>query len=401
MIREAEAKLALYGGVPVRKERLPYGCQWLDEDDIAAVVEVLHSDWLTTGPKVEEFERAFADLVGAREAVAVSSGTAALHAAMYAIGIGPGDEVIVPAMTFAATANSVVFQGGTPVFADVDPDQLLLDPTQLEHKITPSTKAIVAVDYTGHPCDYDLLRTIADRHNLFVIADACHALGARYRGRPVGSLADLTVFSFHPVKHITTGEGGIVTTDDSELARRMRLFRNHGITTDYRQRERQGSWFYEMVDLGYNYRLTDIQCALGLSQLRKVQSFIARRREIAYQYDEAFAKLPAIKPLGSKEHVFHSYHLYVIRLDTSKLKVSRSEVFAALQAEGIGVNVHYIPVHLHPFYRERFGTVHGMCPMAERAYEEIISLPIFPRMTDNDVWDVVKAVHKVIEAFAT
>lgn len=401
VVREEEALLAIHGGRPVRETLLPYGHQGIDEDDIRAVVEVLRSDWLTTGPKVAEFEQAFADFVGAREAVAVSSGTAALHAAMYALGIGPGAEVIVPAMTFAASANCVVFQGGTPVFADVDPDTLLLDPAQVEAKITPRTKAIVAVDYTGQPCDYDALRAIADRHGLALVADACHALGGSYKGRPVGSLADLSTFSFHPVKHITTGEGGMVTTEDADLARRMRVFRNHGITTDHRQREQQGSWFYEMVDLGYNYRLTDIQCALGMSQLRKLPDWVARRQEIARRYSAAFAAVPAVNPLVVRDDVSHAYHLYVIRLDLDQLRLDRATIFAALRAEGIGVNVHYIPVHLHPFYRERFATGPGLCPVAEAAYERIISLPIFPRMAGADVDGVVRAMHKVVDAFAS
>ena len=393
-------RLAIDGGTPIRRARLPYGRQWLDDDDVAAVVEVLCSDWLTTGPKVAEFEQAFADFVDAREAVAVSNGTAALHAAMYAIGIGPGDEVIVPTMTFAATANCVVFQGGTPVFADVDPDTLLLDPAQVKAKITPRTKAIVAVDYTGQPCDYDALRAIGDRHGLILVADACHALGGSYKGRAVGSLAELSIFSFHPVKHITTGEGGMITTDDPDLARRMRIFRNHGITSDHRQREQQGSWFYEMVDLGYNYRLTDFQCVLGISQLRKLPGWVARRQEIARRYDAAVAKIPGVEPLGVREDVSHAYHLYVIRLDVTQLQVTRTEVFAALRAEGIGVNVHYIPVHLHPFYRQRFGTGPDLCPVAEAAYERILSLPIFPRMTEGDVEDVIIAVHRVVEGYA-
>ena len=390
-------RLAIDGGTPIRRTRLPYGRQWLDDDDIAAVVEVLRSNWLTTGPKVDEFERAFADFVGAKEAVAVSSGTAALHAAMNALGIGPGDEVIVPPMTFAASANCVVFQGGTPVFADVDPDTLLLDPAQVEAKITPRTKAIIAVDYTGQPCDYDALRAIANRHGLVLVADACHALGGSYKGRPVGSLADLSTFSFHPVKHITTGEGGMITTDDPDLARRMRVFRNHGITSDHRQREQQGSWFYEMVDLGYNYRLTDLQCALGMSQLRKLPGWVARRQDIARRYNAAFAEIPAVEPLGVREDVSHAYHLYVIRLDLTQLRATRAEVFAALRAEGIGVNVHYIPVYLHPFYQKQFGTGPGLCPVAEKAYEQIVSLPIFPNMTENDVEDVIAAVYKVLE----
>ena len=392
-------KLAIEGGTPVRKTLLPYGRQWIDEEDIEAVIQVLRSAWITTGPKVIEFEEAFAKFVGAKYAVAVSSGTAALHAAMYAIGIKPGDEVIVPAMTFAASANCVVFQGGTPVFVDVDPETLLIDPKQVEAKITPRTKAVIAVDYTGQPCDYDVLRSIADRYGLILVADACHALGARYKGRPVGTLADLNVFSFHPVKHITTGEGGMITTDNPDFAERMRIFRNHGITTDYRQREKQGSWFYEMVDLGYNYRITDIQCALGLSQLNKLPGWVKRRQEIAQEYDAAFAEFPAIRPLKVRADVSHAYHLYVVRLDLSQLRATRAEIFTALRAEGIGVNVHYIPVHLHPFYRKRFGTGPGLCPVAEAAYEEIITLPLFPRMGDNDVEDVITAVRKVVKAY--
>jgi len=243
-------KLAIDGGKPVRKNLLPYGHQWIDETEIQAVIEVLRSDWLTTGPMVEEFERAFAEYVGIHEGVAVSNGTAALHAAMFALGIGPGDEVIVPAMTFAATANCLVYQRGTPVFVDVDPDTLLVDPSAVEGQITRQTKAIIAVDYAGQPCDYDRLGDIAEENGIGLVADACHALGGSYRGKAVGSLADLSTFSFHPAKHVTTGEGGMITTDDPKLAQRMQIFRNHGITADHRQREQQGSWFYEMVDLG-------------------------------------------------------------------------------------------------------------------------------------------------------
>ena len=394
------ADLAIEGGKPVRETMLPYGRQSLDEDDIKTVTAVLRSDWLTTGPKVGEFEEAFAAAVGSSHAVAVSSGTAALHAAAYALNIGHGDEVIVPAMTFAATANCVVYQGGTPVFADVDRNTLLIDPEQVEKKITPRTKAVIAVDYTGQPCDYDHLRTIADRRGLPLVADACHALGGSHKGRRVGTLADLNTFSLHPVKHITTGEGGIITTHDATFAQRMRVFRNHGITSDHRQREASGGWHYEMVDLGYNYRLTDIQCALGLSQLRKLPGWIARRQEIARRYDAAFADLKTIKPLAARPDVSHAYHLYVIALDPGRLRVKRDAVFAALRAEGIGVNVHYVPVHLHPFYRKRFGTGPGLCPVAEAAYERIISLPIFPAMTDRDADDVIAAVRKVMQAYA-
>jgi perosamine synthetase len=360
---------------------LPYGRHFIDDADIGSVVEVLKSDWLTTGPAVERFERALADYVGSAHAVAVSSGTAALHAIMYALGIGPGDEVIVPPITFVATANAVVFQGGTPVFADVDPDTLLIDPLDVEKRITARTRALVAVDYAGQPCDYEALRSIAQRRRLAFIADSCHALGAGYGGRRIGSLADLTAFSFHPVKHITTGEGGMVTTDNAEFAGRMRMFRNHGITTDHRQRSERGSWSYEMEDLGYNYRITDIQCALGYSQLRKLDAGVARRQAIAALYDQALAGNAAIRPLVRCPGVSHSYHLYVVRVPGER----RQQLFAALRARGIGVNVHYQPVYLHPFYRRRFNFRPGLCPKAEAAYEQILSLPMFPAMSDADV----------------
>lgn len=394
-------RLAIQGGQPVRKERLPYGRQWLDDGDVAAVDDVLRSDWLTTGPKVGEFEQAFAGFVGSSEAVAVSNGTAALHAAMHAIGIGPGDEVIVPPITFAASANCVLYQGAVPVFADVDAGTLLIDPTCVAASITSRTRAILAVDYAGQACRYDDLRALADQHGLRLVADACHALGGSYRGRSVGTLADLSTFSFHPVKHITTGEGGMVTTDDAPLAREMRVFRNHGITTDHRQRDREGSWFYEMVDLGYNYRITDLQCALGISQLAKLPRWIERRRAIARQYDLAFQEIPAVEPLVTDTRVSHAYHLYAVQLDLNQLSVGRAEVFAALRAEGIGVNVHYVPVHLHPFYRRRLGTQLGDCPVAERAYERLITLPMFSAMTDQDAEDVIAAVQKVTKAYST
>jgi perosamine synthetase len=378
---------------------IPYGRQWIDEDDIAAVCAALRSDYLTTGPKVEEFERAVTDYVGARYGVAVSSGTAALHAAIFALGIGPGDEVIVPPLTFAATANCVVYQGGTPVFVDVEPETLLLDPQKVEERLNERTRAMVAVDFAGHPCDYEALRRITDRYGLALVADGCHALGAAYRGRRVGSLADLTVFSFHPVKHITTGEGGMVTTDNPEYARRLQAFRNHGINADFRRRESLGSWFYEMVDLGYNYRLTDIQCALGLSQLKKLPGWITRRQEIARAYDSAFAAMDTLAPLKLRPEVTHAYHLYTVQLDLSSLRADRATIFSALREEGIGVNVHYIPVHLHPFYRQRFGTGRGLCPVAEAAYERLLTLPLFPKMTDSDVGYVISTIKRVLQSY--
>ncbi len=395
----ASQRLAIDGGTPVRERLLAYGHQSVDDADVDAVAQVLRSEWLTTGPKVREFERAFARLLGAGEAVVLSSGTAALHAAMHGLAIAPGDEVIVPAMTFAASANCVVYQGGTPVFADVDRQTLLLDCRAAEAKISPRTRAIIAVDYAGQPCDYDALRDLAERHGLALVADACHALGAAYKGWPVGTLADFNIFSLHPVKAMTTGEGGVVTTDSFESAHQLRRFRNHGISSDHYQREQLGSWLYEMVELGFNYRLSDIQCALGLSQLGKLPDWIARRRTIARRYDEAFAQLPAILPLRVKPDVDHAYHLYVIEVDPCALGADRARFFAALRAEGIGVNVHYLPVHLHPFYRQSYGTLPGLCPNAEAAYENIISLPIFPAMSDDDVDDVIEAIWKVMGAY--
>jgi perosamine synthetase len=372
---------------------IPYGRQTVDEDDIRAVVEVLRSDWLTTGPLVGRFEEAFAASVGARFAVAYSSGTAALHGAMHAAGVGPGDEAVVPPMTFAASANCVVYQGGTPVFADVDPGTLLVDPARAAEKVGPNTRVLIAVDYAGQPCDYGALREIARSRGLVLVADACHALGATLDGSPAGSLADLTVFSFHPVKHITTGEGGMVTTDRPEFAQRLRLFRNHGISTDHRQREEKGQWFYEMVDLGYNYRITDFQCALGLSQFGKLPAWVRRRQELAARYDRALAAIPGVRPLGLRPGVSHAYHLYVVRIDAA---IGRDRVFQALRARGIMANVHYIPVHLHPFYRERFGTGPGLCPVAEAAYGEILSLPMFPALTDTDQDRVVETLAAVV-----
>ena len=393
-------RLAIDGGTPVRGQMLPYGHQTVEDADIQAVVETLRSGWLTTGPKIREFEHAFAKFVGAGEAVAVSSGTAALHAAMHVLGVGPGDEVIVPTLTFAASANCVVYQGAAPIFVDIDPETLLIDPVEVEAKITPRTRAIIAVDYAGQPCDYDALRQLATRYNLALVADACHALGGNYKGRSVGTLADLNVFSLHPVKAMTTGEGGVVTTEGFETAHLMRRFRNHGITSDHFEREQQGSWLYEMVDLGYNYRLNDFQCALGISQLNRLSHWVERRQAIASRYDQVLAGFPEVMTQRVRSEVRHAYHLYVVRIASARLMADRARIFAALRAEGIGVNVHYLPVHLHPYYREQFGTGVGLCPKAEAAYEEILSLPIFPGMNDKDVDDVIEALWKVISAYA-
>ena len=393
------AGLAIDGGTPTRGQMLPYGRQTIDDADIDAVVGVLRSGWLTTGPAVAEFESAFAKAAGAAEAVAVANGTAALHAAAFGAGIGPGDEVITTPMTFAATANCVRYQGGTVVFADVRADTLNLDPAEVERRITPRTRAIITVDYAGQPSDLEELETLAARHGLVLVEDASHSLGATYRGRRVGALARMTTFSLHPVKHVTTGEGGMVTTDDVELAARLRAFRTHGITSDFRDRDRVGSWMYDMVALGFNYRLTDLQSALGLSQLAKLDDWLARRRAIAARYTAAFAVLASIETPTTLADRESAWHIYVVRLRLERLRADRGQVFRALRAENIGVNVHYVPVPWHSYYAS-LGYARGGWPIAEQAYERMITLPIFPAMTDGDVDDVIAAVTKVVEHFA-
>jgi perosamine synthetase len=374
---------------------IPYGKQVIDDADIASVNEALRSAWLTTGPRVGEFERAFAEFCGASEGVSVNSGTAALHAAMRAVKIGPGDQVIVPAITFAASSNAVVYEGGTPVFADIEPDTLLIDPASVEQKITARTKAIVAVDYGGQPADYDALLALAAKRGIRIVSDACHAPGATYKGRKVGKIADLSAFSFHPVKHLTTCEGGMVLTDDADMASHMRRFRNHGIDSDHRSREKSGTFAYDMVELGYNYRLPDVQCALGLSQLKHLPQWLSRRQAIAARYDAMFSDLPFVRPLATRPDRTNAYHLYVIRLDLRLLQVDRRRAFDHLKAAGIGANVHYAPVYRHSFYRERFGYELGLCPRAEAAYQEILTLPMFPTLSDADQDYIVSTVSEL------
>jgi len=393
--------LAILGGVPVRATLLPYGRQAVDEGDIAAVAQALRSDWLTTGPRVGEFEEAFAAAVAAKFAVSFSSGTAALHGAAFVAGLGPGDEAVTTPMTFCATANCVLYQRARPFFADVSADTLNLDPAAAEEKVTGRTKAILPVDYSGHAADLDALMDLAERHGLTVIEDASHALGGEYRGRRVGSVAHMTTFSLHPVKHVTTGEGGMVTTQRADLAETLRRFRNHGISSEARERQSAGQWQYEMVMLGMNYRLPDINCALGLSQMKRLDENLARRREIAAAYSARLAGFPGLILPTVRADVNPAWHLYAVRVDTAHLTVGRAEIFRALRAENIGVNVHYIPVHLHPYYRERFGYRGGEFPVAEAAYEQLLSLPMFPAMTDADVDDVVRAMGKVLEHYAS
>lgn len=373
---------------------LRYASQSIDDADRAAVDAVLRSDFLTTGPSVAAFEQALCDYTKATHAVAVNNGTSALHVAAVAAGIGPGDEVIVPAISFVASANCVLYQGGRVVFADVEPDTLNIDLRDVERKITAKTRAIVAVDFAGHPCDHDDLRALADRHGIPVINDAAHALGASYKGRQVGTLQRLTTFSFHPVKPITTGEGGAVMCDDADLAKAMRSFRHHGVNLDHQARGLANSFEYDVTRLGHNYRIADINCALGISQLSKLPAWQARRQDIADAYGRALADLPFLDLPQVRPGCLSAWHLYVVRLRLDMLTASRAEVFAALRAENIGVNVHYIPIPWMTLYA-RMGYERGQWPVAEAEYERVLSLPMFPAMTDADVGDVVTALRKI------
>ncbi|WP_342508887.1 UDP-4-amino-4,6-dideoxy-N-acetyl-beta-L-altrosamine transaminase [Sporosarcina sp. FSL K6-2383] len=373
---------------------LSYGRQTIDEEDIAAVVETLRSPFLTQGPKVEEFEQEVADYVGAKYAVAFSNGTTALHGACYAAGIGDGDEVITTPITFVATSNAVLYCGGTPVFADIDEQTYNIDPLEIEKKITSKTKAIMPVDFTGQPVDLDAIMEIASRHNLIVIEDGAHSLGATYKGRKIGSQADMTMFSFHPVKPITTGEGGIITTNSEVFYEKLKLFRSHGISKTPYAIE-QGDWYYEMTDLGNNYRMCDIQAALGVSQMHKIDGFIERRREIVALYNEKLAAIPGIILPKQLEETKSGWHLYMIQLDSQVFNKSRKEIFTEMREQNIGVHVHYIPVYWQPYYRE-LGYEKGLCPVAEQWYEQALTLPIYPGMTDGDVGDVVGALREVV-----
>lgn len=380
---------------------IPYGKQWIDEDDIESVVEVLRGDYLTTGPKINEFESKIAEYTGAKYVVTFSNGTAALHAACFAAGIGKDDEVITTPITFAASANCVLYVGGKPVFADICPKTYNIDPSEIKRKITHQTKAIIPVDFTGQPCDIDKIMEIAKEHNLTVIEDASHSIGATYKGRKVGTLADMTTFSFHPVKNITTGEGGAVTTDKREYFEKLILFRTHGITRDEKKlnNKGEGSWFYEQQILGYNYRMTDIQAALGISQLKKLDIFLDIRRKYANQYNAELKKIDGLVIPYQDKNSNSAWHIYVIQLDREKLKVNRGQFFRELQDRGIGPNVHYIPVYYHPYYRE-LGYEKGLCPKAEALYERMITIPLFAKMSLEDVDYVNSIIKETIDYFS-
>lgn len=392
-------RVALHGGPPIRRQMLPYGQHAVSPEDIQAVVAVLRSDRLTTGPQVPAFEEAFAQAMGARGAVAFSSGTAALHAAVFAAGLEQGDEAVTSPLTFCATANCLLYQGAAPVFADVRRDTLTLDPQAAAARLSPRTKAILPVDYAGHPADLEAFMRLAAARGLIVIEDATHAPGAWSGGRRVGSISHMSVFSFHPVKHLTTAEGGMVTTDDAGFVRRLRLFRHHGMDLD-RTGESSMPWQSQMIELGYNYRLSDVGCALGASQLQRLEATVARRAQIAARYTEALQSLPWIQMPSTDPEVRHAWHFYPIRVMPERLRADRAELMRALRAEGIGVTVHFLPVPHQPYYRRRFGDHDGAYPVAEDASARLISLPVFPSMSEQDIADVIEAVRKVFTYYA-
>ena len=394
-------ELAINGGKPVRNTVISYGKQWIDDKDIESVVEVLKSDFLTCGPKVAELEQKLCKYTGAEHAVAVSNGTAALHCACMAADIGPGDEVITTPITFAASANCVLYCGAKPVFADVDEETYNISPKSIEEKITSKTKAVIAVDFTGQAVCNKEIREICDRYNLIFIEDAAHAIGTKYKDKYVGNLADMTCFSFHPVKTVTSGEGGAILTNDKKYYEKLVLAHAHGITKDENiiiNKKPEGPWCYEEVSLGYNYRITDIQSALLISQLDKLDYFKARRKEIVERYNEAFKDVPAIRIQKEIPESDTCRHLYIIRLDLDKLKCTRRQFFDAMKAENILCQVHYIPVYYFPYYRD-LGYEKGLCLNAEKLYDEIISIPLYPKMTDEDVEDVINAVNKIADYY--
>lgn len=391
-------KLAIFGGEPVRKEKIYYGRQCIEDDDIQAVTEVLRGPLITCGPKVDELEHKLAAYVGAKYAVAVSNGTAALHCACIAAGIGPGDEVITTPLTFAASANCILYCGARPVFSDICPNTYNIDPQSIRNHITSKTKAIVAVDFTGQAIQHREIRAICDEFGLVFIEDAAHAIGTAYNGKRVGSLADITCFSFHPVKTITSGEGGAITTNNMKLYQKLVLAHTHGITRDedlMEEAPHEGIWYYEQISLGYNYRMTDFQAALLLSQLNKLDGFKRRRQEIVKMYDEAFKDVPGIIVQKEIPESDTCRHLYIVRLDLDKLSCTRKEFFDAMSAENVQCQIHYVPVYWFPYYKH-LGYERGLCPNAEEIYNDILSIPLYPLLTDEDVEDVIHAVTKII-----
>ena len=393
-------KPAIEGGTPVREDFLPYGVQWLDDKEISEVIDSLKSNWITTGPKMRFFEDKFKSFIGSKYAIAVNSGTAALHISTSSINIQPGDEVITTPFTFVASANCVVYRGGIPIFADIKKDTYNIDPSEIKRKLTPKTKAIIPVHFAGQPCDMDEIIEIANENNLFIIEDAAHAIDAEYKNKKIGNISDLTTFSFHPVKNITTAEGGMVTTNDDELYNKLLMFRTHGISKDAVKRfGKSGDFYYDMQYLGFRYNLSELHASLGIHQLNKLEAFQKRRREITKIYNQELKNIKEITIPYVKSDIKHSWHLYVIQLDIDKLKVDRDYIFRALREENIGVNVHYIPVHYHSYYQTKFRLKKGILPNVERLFPRIITIPLFHKMSDDDVYDVINALEKVIKYY--
>lgn len=394
-------KPAICGGTPIRDTKISYGHQYIDEDDIQAVVDVLRSDFLTCGPKIKELEDALCQLTGAKYAVVCSNGTAALHIACMAAGVGAGDEVITTPITFAASANCALYCGAKPVFADIHEDTYNIDPACVKKLTNEHTKAVVAVDFTGQSVELDELMEHCHQNHITLIEDGAHVIGTKYKGKWNGSIADMTTLSFHPVKTVTGGEGGAVLTNNEEYYKKLLLYRAHGITRDpsLMVHEPDGPWYYEQLALAMNYRMTDMQAALVISQLKKLPQFSARRKEIVKAYDEAFEKLPQIIVQKEIPESDTTRHLYIIRLNREKLSIDRKQFFEALAAENICCNVHYIPVYYFPYY-EKLGYQKGLCPNAEKVYEDIISIPLFYSMTNQDVQDVIQAVTRIATYYA-
>lgn len=393
-------KPAIEGGKPIREDFLPYGTQWLDENEINEVIDSLKSNWITTGPKMRFFEERFKEIRGSKYAVAVNSGTAALHVSTSSVNIQPGDEVITTPLTFVASANCVVYRGGTPILADIKKDTYNIDPNEIKKKISSKTKAIIPVHFTGQPCDMDEITEIAEEYNLYVIEDAAHAIDAEYKGKKIGNISDLTIFSFHPVKNITTAEGGMVLTNNDELYEKLLMFRTHGISKDAIKRfGKAGGYFYDMQYLGFRYNLSELHACLGIQQLNKLESFQNRRREIVKIYYKELESLEEITLPYVKKNIKHSWHLFVLQLNLETLKVDRDHIFKAMRAENIGVNVHYIPIHYHSYYKDHFGLKKGILPNVEWLYPRLLTIPIFPKMSDDDVYDVVNALEKVIKYY--
>lgn len=393
-------RLGLDGGEPLRASWLPFHKPRIEEDEIAEVVDTLRGGWLTTGPRTKRFEREFTEYVGAKYGVALNSATAAMHLALEAIGLRPGDEVIVPAYTFTATAEVVLYFEATPVIVDVDPVTMNIDPAAVEAAITDQTKAIMPVDLAGVPCEYDALREIAHRHNLVLIADAAHSVPSRYKDEMVGTICDITCFSFYVTKPLATGEGGMLVTNNQQWADRAQVMSLHGMSRDaWKRNTTEGSWFYEVVAPGFKYNMTDVAAAIGLRQLTKQERFREERLAIAERYTAAFRELPELEPPTEPAHVQSSWHLYMLRLNLDLLTVDRAEIIKALNAENIGTSVHFIPLHLHPAYRERYGFTPDSFPVAYQQYLRVISLPLFPGMTNDDINDVIGAVQKVVRHY--